>query len=164
MPTILLVTERPLSDADVVDLTALDGATPADLSFYVAVPQHRSSESVQAVLDNWEYLDAGGKGAEIVHEHPEVEKNPGEVVLHDAERVLAQAIGALSAAGSKAEGEVTPVHALETIGDLLESRPVDEVVVVVTHHKLKGAFHTDLAAHIKRSFDVPVLKVKAHTD
>jgi len=164
VPRILLVTERSLSDADVVDLTTIDGATPSDLSFYVAVPQVRTSESVQGVLDNFEYLDTGARGASEIHHHPGLEENPAEATQHHAEQILAETVAALTSAGSSAEGEITPAHPLETIGDLLDAQPVDEVIVVVSHHKLSGAFHTDLAAHVKRSFDVPVLRVKSHRD
>ena len=164
MPRILLVTERPLSDTDVVDLTTIDGAKPSDLSFYVAVPQVPTSASVQGVLDNFEYLDAGARGASEIHHHAELEQNPADATQRNAELILAETVAALTSAGSTADGEITPEHPLETIGDLLDAQPVDEVVVVVSHHKLSGAFHADLAAHVKRSFDVPVLRVKSHRD
>jgi nucleotide-binding universal stress UspA family protein len=159
--TVLLVTEQPLSEADVSSVLAAGSASPADVTVLVAVPQHATARSTQSVIDGLEMDVASSRGEKAIH-LPEQQTDPASVALADAEQVVTQVVAALTAAGAQATGEVTPRHPLETIGDILEEKKVDDVVVMVQGHHLKGALHGDLAARIQRHFDVPVLRVHTH--
>lgn len=159
--TVLLVVEQPLSDADVAAIT---GAHDADAAFYVAVPQRATAASTASVIDGLELDMVASRGEATAVDLPDSLTDPAAAALGDAEQVLSQVVVALTAAGREASGEVTPRHPLETVGDLIEAKGVDEVTVVVEHQTLGGLLHADLASKIARHFDVPVVKVHAHSD
>jgi hypothetical protein len=159
----LIITEHRLSQADVSAVTSAATSAAADLEFYVAVPLEATARSTQSVIDNLELDVASARGDESIHLAAQ-QVDPADVALGDAEAVLADVVEALTAAGSVASGEVTPNHPLETVGDIVESRKLDEVVVMVDHRTLSGALHSDLAARIQRKFDIPALRVHAHRD
>jgi hypothetical protein len=159
--SILIITEHRLTESDVSAVTSVDGSAPSDLDFYVAVPLEATAGSTQSVIDNLELDVASARGEESIHLAAQ-QVDPADVALGAAEAVLADVVASLTAAGSAATGEVTPNHPLETVGDIVASRKIDEVVVVVEHRSLGGALHTDLAARIQRKFHVPALRVHAH--
>lgn len=157
--TVLLVVEQPLSDTDV---QALVGAHGADTSYYVAVPQHATAQSTASVIDGLGLDMVASRGEATVVDLPDSAPDPAAAALRGAEDVLTDVVAALTAAGSEADGEVTPRHPLETVGDLIEAKGVDEVTVMVEHRTLGGLLHNDLAAKIARHFDVPVVRVHTH--
>ena len=156
-----MVTTNTLSSEDAVGLVNVAGGTAAATTFHVAVPEQPTSSSVNAVVTDWELGVAAGRGVGS-KELPNREVNPGEVARHDAQRVLDESLTALRATGATADGEVTPNHPLDSIGDIVAHHSPDEVVVMMRHHHLSEATHTDLAGKIQRRFDVDSLRVKAH--
>lgn len=161
MSTVVVVTTHPLTAEDAHGLVEVAGGDAGKASFYVAVPEEPTSSSMDAVMSDWESGVAAGRGAAQTVT-PETLQNPGAIAQHDAEQVLAASVKALTDAGATADGVVTPNHPLESIGDLVAHHDPDEVVVMVRHHHLNELTHTDLAAKVKRHFDVPTLRVKAH--
>jgi nucleotide-binding universal stress UspA family protein len=161
---VLLITEHPLSVADLAELDQLPPAEAAPRSYFVAVPQHAGGDALGAVLDNSDYLAIGGRGTEIAVDHPDLQHSPGQVEEHDAERVLVTVLRSLRDAGHHAQGMVTERHPLHTVHEILGQHPCDEVVVLVRHPGLAGALHHDLAAQLAKQLDVPVLRLKAHLD
>jgi nucleotide-binding universal stress UspA family protein len=160
----LLITEHPLSDADVDDLRVVGDPGAPVRSFYVVVPQHETASSIAAFLDNSEYLALGGRGTEIAVDHPDVQHDPTEAMQRDAEATLRSVVATLRAAGCKAHGEVTEHSPLDSVHELLDEHPSDEVIVLVRHAGLRGVFHRDLASRLADDLDVPVLTVKSHRD
>lgn len=161
MGTIVVVTTHELSTEDAADLVAVAGGNAASTTFHVAVPEQPTSSSVDAVVSDWELGATAGKGVGT-KDLANREVNPGEVARHDAQRVLDESLSALRETGAAADGEVTPKHPLESIGDIVAHHSPDEVIVMMRHHQLSEATHTDLAGKIKRRFDVDTLRVKAH--
>jgi len=161
MGTIVVVTTHTLSGQDAVDLVDVAGGNAAATTFHVAVPEQSTSSSVDAVVTDWELGISAGKGAGM-RDLADREVNPGEVARHDAQLVLDESLSALRATGAAADGEVTPNHPLDSIGDIVAHHSPDEVVVMMRHHRLSQATHTDLASKIKRRFNVDSLCVKAH--
>lgn len=157
--SIVVVTTHALSAADAGELVGLD--TSGAPQFHVAVPEQPTSASMSAVLDDWEMNVTSGRGSETAN-RPGQQENPGAIAAHDAQAVLDASLKALRDAGAEADGEVTPHHPLDTIGDIVDHHKPDEVVVMIRHHSLRGATSSDLAARIKRQFDVDTLRVKAH--
>ena len=160
--SILIITEHRLSGPDVAEVTSAAGSSPDELSFYVAVPLAATSRSTQSVIDNLELDVAASRGEESIHLAAQ-QVDPADVALGDAEAVLADVVKSLTEAGATATGEVTPNHPLETVGDIVAAKSIDEVIVVVDHHSLGGALHADLASRIKRKFGVPALRVHARS-
>lgn len=158
--SILIITEHRLSGADVSEVVAASGSEPTTLAFYVAVPLGATSRSTQSVIDNLEMDVAASRGEESIHLAAQ-QVDPADVALGDAEAVLANVVKSLTDAGAAATGEVTPSHPLETVGDIVSAKSIDEVIVVVDHRSLGGALHTDLAGRIQRKFGVPALRVHA---
>jgi hypothetical protein len=158
--SILIITEHRLSASDVAEVAEAAASPVGELSFYVAVPQEATSRSTQSVIDNLELDVAASRGEEAIDLAAQ-QVDPADVALADAEAVLADVVKALVDAGATATGEVTPNHPLETVGDIVAAQSIDEVVVVVDHHTLAGALHTDLASRIQRKFGVPTLRVHA---
>jgi hypothetical protein len=161
MTTIILVTHHALSSQDAEELVASgkDPATPP--TFHVAVPADASAESMGAVLSDWEMDVTAGRGSGIAN-HPEEQDNPAELAEYRAERVLEASLATLREAGAAADGEVTPHHPLDSIGDMVAHHHPDEVVVMIRHHRLSELTSSDLAAKIRRRFGVETLRVKAH--
>lgn len=159
--TVVVVTTHPLSEADAAELIESTGGAAAAAAFHVAVPEEPTSASMDAVLNDWELGVAAGRGVGS-HTIAANEQNPGAVARHEAEQVLATSIQVLTASGAKADGEVTPDHPLDSIGDMVAHFQPDEVVVMVRHRHLNKLTHTDLAAKIGRHFDMETLRVKAH--
>ncbi|MCZ3387681.1 MAG: hypothetical protein LH645_00835 [Actinomycetia bacterium] len=161
MGTVVVVTTHPLSEADAAELIETSGGNAESTTFHVAVPEEPTSTSMDAVMNDWELGVSAGHGVGS-HTIAANELSPGAVARHEAEQVLATSIQMLSAAGAKADGEVTPKHPLDSIGDMVAHHEPDEVVVMVRHRHLNELTHTDLAARIRRQFDVESLRVKAH--
>jgi len=160
MATIVVVTTHALSATDASDLIELS-PDKTSTTFHVAVPKQPTSASMSAVIDDWEMDVASGRGSGAAN-HPARQENPGAIADHDAQSVLDASLKALRDAGVTADGEVTPQHPLDSIGDIVAHHKPDEVVVMIRHHSLRGAAASDLAAKIKRKFDVDTLRVKAH--
>ena len=160
MPLIIVVTEHALSDADAKSLVELgdDSGAPR---FHVAVPEHATSASMNAVMDDWEMNVTAGRGSGAAN-HPDRQTNPEAVAAREAQAELEASLGVLRAAGAEADGEVTPKHPLDTIGDMVAHLHPDEIVVMVRHHKLSAMTSSDLAGRIKRAFGVETLRVKEH--
>lgn len=158
MDTVVVVTTNPLSPSDASELVTTAGGSA---SFYVAVPEQPTSASMDAVVSDWEMGVAAARGG-ATRAFADQEINPADVARHDAQAVLNASVKALQDAGSTAQGEVTPTHPLESIGDIVAHHHPDEVVVMLRHHHLNEATHNDLASKIKRRFDVDTLRVKAH--
>ncbi len=161
MSTVVVVTTNPLSTDDVADLIGVAGGDAGGAHFYVAVPEKATSASLDAVLSDWETDVAGSRGG-ATRSMADQEVNPGAVARHDANEVLDASLTSLRNAGANADGEVTPDHPLESIGDIVAHHSPAEVVVMVRHHRLSEATRTDLASKIKRRFKVETLRVKAH--
>ena len=140
-----MVTTNKLSGEDAADLVGVAGGNAAATTFHVAVPEQPTSSSVDAVVNDWELGVAAGRGVGT-KTLAEQEMNPGEVARHDAQQVLDQSLATLRATGAAADGEVTPNHPLESIGDIVAHHSPDEVVVMMRHHHLSEATHTDLAS------------------
>lgn len=161
MATIVVVTTNALSAADANELVGVAGGDAGSATFHVAVPEHATSASVDAVISDWELGSAGARGG-TTKQAASQEVNPGEIARHDAQVVLDASLSALRDTGASADGEVTPVHPLESIGDIVAHHKPDEVVVMIRHHHLSETTHTDLAGKIQRKFNVEALRVKAH--
>lgn len=161
MSTIVVVTTYPLSAEDAGGLVEIAGGDAGSATFHVAVPEESTSGSMDAVLDDWELGATAGRGVGS-RSLAENQTNPGAIARHDAEAVLAASLEVLRNAGASAEGEVTPNHPLESIGDMVAHHKPDEVVVMIRHSHLSSATHRDLAAKIQRKFKVDTLRVKAH--
>jgi len=161
MSTIVVVTTNTLSSEDAIGLVGVAGGNAATTTFHVAVPEQPTSSSVDAVVTDWELGSTAGKGAGA-RDLADREVNPGEVARHDAHLVLDESLTALRKTGAAADGEVTPNHPLDSIGDIVAHHSPDEVVVMMRHHHLSEATHTDLASKIQRRFEVDSLRVKAH--
>ena len=161
MGTVVVVTSNPLSAADASGLIDVAGGDAGSSTFHVAVPEQATSASVDAVLTDWELGVAGGHGG-TTKVAADQEVNPGAIARHDAQQVLEASVSALQGAGATADGEVTPTHPLDSIGDIVAHHDPDEVVVMIRHHRLNEATHADLASKIKRRLNVETLRVKAH--
>lgn len=161
MGTVVVVTTNPLSPADTAELIEAAGGDAAKAAFHVAVPEEPTSAAVDAVLNDWELGVAAGRGVGS-RSIADNESNPGAQSRHDAERVLEASLAVLRDAGASAEGEVTPHHPLDSIGDIVAHHQPDAVVVMVHHHHLNEVTRTDLAAKIARHFSVDAVRVKAH--
>jgi len=148
MTTIVLVTQHALAPQDAKELTTAGGASPADSTFHVVVPEEATSASMSAVLDDWEMDATAGRGSGVAN-HPDLQVNPGAVARHQAQEVLDKSLSVLRAAGATATGEVTPGHPLESVGDLVAHHHPDEVVVMIRHHTLSELTSGDLAAKIQ---------------
>ena len=160
---VLLITEYPLSPADVGDLEELAPTEPGERAYFVAVPLHRGTDALGAVLDNSDYLALGGRGTEVAVDHPDVQHSPGTAEEHDAERTLVSVLRSLREAGHHARGMVTERHPLHSVHEILAEQPCQEVIVVVRHPGLRGVFHHDLAGQLAKQLDVPVLRLKSHS-
>jgi hypothetical protein len=160
MSTVIVVTQEPLSAESAAALVDSAGGA-GNAVLYVAVPEQPTAASMDAVINDWELGVAAGRGvgSRTISEN---ETNPGAIARHDAEQVLATSLQQLRNSGGSAEGVVTPNHPLDSIGDLVAHHNPDEVVVMIRHHHLNEATHTDLAGKIQRHFDVKTLRVKAH--
>jgi hypothetical protein len=161
MTSIVLVTQHALSPQDAKELVATGGDLAAATTVHVAVPEQASAQSMSAVIDDWEMDVTSGRGSGIAN-HPEGQENPAAIAEHQAQEVLAASLAVLRETGAIAEGEVTPHHPLESIGDIVAHHHPDEVVVMVRHHRLSELTASDLAAKIQRKFGVNTLRVKAH--
>jgi hypothetical protein len=161
MGTVVVVTTNPLSAEDATDLLGVAGGDAASATFHVAVPEQATSASVDAVINDWELGVAGGRGVGS-HTIADNETNPGAIARHDAQLVLDASLKILRDTGASADGEVTPNHPLDSIGDIVAHHKPDEVVVMIRHRHLNAATHTDLAGKIQRKFDVETVRVKAH--
>lgn len=161
MSTVVVVTTNPLSAEDAAELLTVAGGDAAGATFHVAVPEEATSASMGAVIDDWELGVAAGRGTGS-RSIAEGEANPGAVARHDAQQVLDASLTALRETGATADGEVTPRHPLDSIGDIVAHHSPDEVVVMIRHRHLNSATHTDLAGKIQRKFGVDTIRVKAH--
>jgi hypothetical protein len=161
MSTVVVVTTHPLTVEDARGLVDIAGGDAATTRFAVAVPEEPTSDSMDAVMNDWELGVAAGHGVGA-RSLADAEVNPGAIAQRDAEKVLATSVQALTDVGATADGIVTPTHPLDSIGDLVARHNPDEVVVMVRHHHLNELTATDLAAKIRRHFNVETLRVKAH--
>ncbi len=161
MSTVIVVTTHPLTAEDAGGLVDIAGGDAGKANFYLAVPEEPTAASMDAVMSDWGAGVTAGRGAAQTVT-PETMQNPGAIAEHEAEKVLADSIQALTDAGATAEGVVTPTHPLESIGDLVAHHKPDDVVVMVRHHHLSELTASDLAAKIRRHFKVETLRVKAH--
>ncbi|MFL6288156.1 MAG: hypothetical protein ACJ73L_07140 [Actinomycetes bacterium] len=161
MSTVVVVTTNPLSAEDASGLLDVAGGNPGSITFHVAVPEQPTSASVDAVMNDWELGVVGGRGVgrDTIAEH---EVNPGAIARRDAQQVLDTSLKMLRDTGATADGEITPNHPLESIGDIVAHHQPDEVVVMIRHRHLSAATHSDLASKIQREFNVDTVRVKSH--
>ncbi|MFL6180782.1 MAG: hypothetical protein ACJ73J_00585 [Actinomycetes bacterium] len=161
MSTVVVVTTNPLSAEDASGLLDVAGGNPGSTTFHVAVPEQPTSASVDAVMNDWELGVVGGRGVgrDTIAEH---EVNPGAIARRDAQQVLDASLKMLRDTGATADGEITPNHPLESIGDIVAHHQPDEVVVMIRHRHLSAATHSDLASKIQREFNVDTVRVKSH--
>jgi hypothetical protein len=159
MGTVVVVTTHALSSQDAAELLDIAGGDGAQ--FHVAVPEQASSESMDSVMGDWELAMASGRGAAPVTAD-QLAEHFGDDAARVASEVLELSLQALRATGATADGEVTPHHPLESIGDIVAHRSPDEVVVMVRHKNLSSATGRDLAGKIQRKFGVDTIRVKAH--
>lgn len=161
MSTVVVVTTNPLSAEDASGLLDIAGGDATSTNFHVAVPEQPTSASVDAVINDWELGVAGGRGVGS-HTIGDNEVNPGAIARHDAQQVLESSLKILRDTGATVDGEVTPNHPLDSIGDIVAHHHADEVVVMIRHRHLSSATHTDLASKIQREFKVDTIRVKSH--
>src|SRR4051794_4489130 len=161
MSTVVVVTTNPLTAEDASGLLDVAGGNPGSITFHVAVPEQPTSASVDAVMNDWELGVVGGRGVgrDTIAEH---EVNPGAIARRDAQQVLDASLKMLRDTGATADGEITPNHPLESIGDIVAHHQPDEVVVMIRHRHLSAATHSDLASKIQREFNVDTVRVKSH--
>ncbi|MFL6071078.1 MAG: hypothetical protein ACJ72Y_07315, partial [Actinomycetes bacterium] len=125
MSTVVVVTTNPLSAEDASGLLDVAGGNPGSITFHVAVPEQPTSASVDAVMNDWELGVVGGRGVgrDTIAEH---EVNPGAIARRDAQQVLDASLKMLRDTGATADGEITPNHPLESIGDIVAHHQPDE--------------------------------------
>jgi hypothetical protein len=153
-PSIVILTEEALSDADAARLTGLHAGEDEPVRYRVLVPADVRRNLLADVLDRLSLLE--------LREALEAVRREDEPTKAKASDMLAQSLAALRGAGVPADGEVIQGDPVAVLQKEVESDgETREVMVVTTPHAVEDTFHRDWASRAREVLGVPVLHVYA---
>lgn len=157
MITIVLLTEKALSEHDVARMAALHGDDPVRI--HVVIPAHGDFGGVEEAVDDI----AKTHFREALHEE-DAQATP-EQLASVAHQELASSVAALKAAGvAEVDGEVVDKHPVNAVTGIATTLGADEVVVFTEPHLVADWTRRDWATRLRHKLHLPVLHVVLGTD
>lgn len=162
MYQVVLLIERPLSEADARQIAELYtiGAEPTHV--HVLLPVEDASARVESALGS---IAASEVLATSALNFPDVDV--AKIQREMAERsqaALEQSVDALIRHGCYADGEVTTSDPVEALAAAVQARQASEVVVLTRPHLVAEFFHFDWTSKARRRLGVPCLHLIEHKD
>jgi len=154
--TIVVLTEDSLAEADVAHLLELH--PEEDLAYRVLVPADTDQPLLATVLDELGLGDLRDALRRAAGHEPD----PNHARATASDR-LTRTLGALTAAGREASGDVTLDDPLPALRTAVADPDVREVVVVTYPHLVEDTLHTDWASRAREELKVPVLHLYSGT-
>src|SRR3954452_3957262 len=158
--TVVLLVEQALSAADAAQVRSLHEGLDAEVHYHVLFPAEDAAARVEAAMGS-----LGGDaltGAPPMPVDPETIEIVREETERESSRDLRTTLGALRAAGARAEGEVVdddPVEALSATISRVDGR---EAIILTRSHVVSEFFHRDWSSRARRAIGVPVLHLLEH--
>ncbi len=149
-PTILVLTEETLNEADARNLGYLAEDNP--VRFDVLVPADPGRNMLVDVLDNLSLLDFAAAYRNIAGPHLSRKQE-----VKAAEQELAESLDLLRGLGFDAEGRVTGENPVEAVVQEAKRVQAQQVVVITTPHAVEDTFGTDWANEAQDRLGIPVL-------
>ncbi len=157
MLTILLLTEKALTDHDVQRVAHLHDPEP--VSVHVLIPDHDDHSEFSEAVDDITRTDF----REAFHDE-DAGKSPAELV-RTATGELDASIAALKAAGvAEADGELITGHPVDAAVRIVGQRDADEIIVLTEPHLIADFTRRDWATKLRHEVALPVLHVVSGTD
>ena len=149
-PTILVLTEETLNEADARNLGYLAEDNP--VRFEVLVPADPGRNMLVDVLDNLSLLEFSAAFRDLTGGKPTKDQETKE-----ATQELAESLDLLRGLGFDADGRVTGENPVEAVVEEARSSQAQQVVVITTPHAVEDTFGTDWANEAQDRLGVPVL-------
>ncbi|MDO9380300.1 MAG: hypothetical protein Q7T56_15740 [Nocardioidaceae bacterium] len=153
MYSVVLLTERALSELDVRQVVSLHEGLDDTVTYHVLLPVDDASAAMAASLGTLGGVDV----ATAPVGDPEDVRRMQEITEEAGADELATTVAGLQAAGQEVVGHLTsddPVRALE---HLVAEVSADEAIVLTEPHLVREFFGLDWAARAKRALDIPTL-------
>jgi len=147
--TIVVLTEEPLNDADVRNLSFLRGE---ETGFLVLVPADTHRNLLADFLDHLSLLEIGQAFRALTHGQPRADQARAE-----ADESLKSSLELLAASGLRADGKVVGDEAVPAFVQAVRNTDARQAVVITTPHAVADTFHTDWANQAQDKLGVPVL-------
>lgn len=154
-PTIVLLVEQSLSDADVETvLREFDGRR----RWHVVVP--KALPPVPAISA----MPGGPLGESVVLGLPGVlPPVPPDHTEEEAAADLTASLDRLRSHGCVADGEVVEPDPVEPLRDVCRRVRASEVVCLTRHHRVAELLHRDWASQVAEALQVPVARLYCHS-
>lgn len=154
MTTILLLSEKTLTDHDVRRIAELHGDEQIDV--HLLVPADAEHNRLIEALDE---VALGRLREALDDDDPTPEQ-----AEHDAMHAVNASLAALRAAGVTARGSVTGSDPVPAAKEAARLDSPDEVIVVTPPHPVESALHRDWGSRLRDGLKLPVLQIVSGTD
>jgi hypothetical protein len=152
--TILLLSEKTLSEHDVRRIAELHGTE--DVSVHLLVAADADHNRLIEALDDV----ALGQLRDALDDDQPTPQEAEQVAMH----AVNASIALLAAAGLPAKGSITGSNPVPAAVEAARTDDVDEVIVVTPPHMVSSALHRDWASRLRDELPLPVLHVVSGTD
>ncbi|MBT1002066.1 hypothetical protein KIH31_05585 [Paenarthrobacter sp. DKR-5] len=148
--SIVILTEEPLTGADVRNINSLREGTDAGL--VVLVPADTERNLLVDFLENLSLLDVARAFRELGERGPNATEARAEASV-----ALEASLAALRAAGAPVSGEVVEGDPVAALVAKVGQTGASQAVVVTRPHAISDTFHTDWANKAQHKLGLPVL-------
>lgn len=154
-PSILVLTEVALTEADAARLTSVHAADDTGQpGYHLLVPADVERNLLADVLDHLSLLE--------LRAALEAVRREDEPTRTEAAEALATSLASFAAVGVQATGEVIEGDPVVTLSkQVTADGPTHEVMIVTRPHAVEDTFHRDWASRARELLGVPVLHVYA---
>ena len=157
MLTILLLTEKALTDHDVQRVAHLHDPEP--VTVHVVIPDHDDHSELSEAVDDITRTEF--KAA--LHD-ADADKTPAELVSEATAEVRSSVAALLAAGVAAADGETVGGHPVDGVVARAASLKPDEIIVLTEPHLIADFTRRDWATKIRHAVDLPVLHIVSGTD
>ena len=155
MYTILLLSEKTLTEHDVRRIAELHGTE--EVSVHLLVAADADHNRLIEALDDV----ALGQLRDAINDDDEPTPQEAE---QEAMRTVNASLELLAAAGLTARGSITGSNPVPAAVEAARADDVDELIVVTPPHLVESALHRDWASRLRDELPLPVLHVVSGTD
>ena len=157
---VVLLVEQELTAADAAQVRSLHEGIDEPVVYHVLLPLEDAAARIEAAMGS---LAAGEVMASPAMVMSDVDL---EAVRRDcrerSDAELAHTLGALSAAGATATGEVVTEPPIDALGAKVAAVDGREAIILTRPHVVAEFFHVDWTSRARRKIGVPVLHLLEH--
>lgn len=157
---VVLLVEQALSSADATQIHGLHEDIEDPVRYHVLLPVEDAAAQIESGIGALATGEVLATPALLLDE--EALNEMRQEILDNARAALASSVGALTAAGARATGEVVSVDPIEALAAKVTEVEAAEAIVLTRPHVVSEFFHLDWSSRARRKLGVPVLHLLEH--